>query len=308
MMMTVVTGILVSSLLLLSFLAVPNVAFVVADRNDNAEVSPLSDLWLRREPVTSCFGMYAALDSVEVKSTLSDSLSLEQMNTASKELEVSLTQMLGRKIPSSCCSDNSQILKAEKKVLSFEVNSDYINDLGEEGYEIKGTSIKCGTPSALLYAAFYLLDQVQLCKYDLDDFTVTNLPNMHLRIWDLWDQISGDVTRGFSGYSVIWPHAIWEPWNGPPPSKLFLAPCNESDPFQRWDAKTLTDSGMLSSVKNRHSGLCVTAKTHNDPIEVAPCPGTSFLYNMTTKQLQSMNGDGVCWDVNHALGPDIDFY
>ena len=95
---------------------------------------------------------------------------------------------------------------------------------------------------------------------------------MELRVWDLWDDLTGDVTRGFSGDSLIWPQAMWkdpDTASGPPPTKMFLAPCDASDVMQRWSGSMLSSPGKAASDFKNGNGQCVTA--NKSPPTVAPC-------------------------------------
>ena len=146
---------------------------------------------------------------------------------------------------------------------------------------------------------------------------------MELRVWDLWDDLSGDVTRGFAGDSIIWPHARWaDPDDvhcGPAPFKLFVAECNASDPWQKRQGDTICAAGAgkkVSTLRNKASGSGQCVGTTGDTI--ADCgPKTSALlyYNVSASQLSLgalvpgvVGSARRCLDINHALGPNVDTY
>ena len=90
--------------------------------------------------------------------------------------------------------------------------------LGGEGYRIlpsspegpegrgSGIAVEAATASGAMYGAFRLLSYMQR-RVALPPSPTDSVPATRLRHWDLWDQMSGSVTRGFSGNSLVWPYA-----------------------------------------------------------------------------------------------------
>ena len=149
--------------------------------------------------------------------------------------------------------------------------------------------------------------------------SLTSVPSLKLRVWDLWDDTNGGVTRGYAGTSIVWPWAMWFPSGGPPPSQLYLLPCNATDPLQQWGGGTFSQSQVqggggggngVSWVKNRGRNQCISAQGTTDPVQVLPCgpESAAILYNRSVSQLQFGRDPVLCLDVNHAEGPDIDIY
>ena len=62
---------------------------------------------------------------------------------------------------------------------------------------------------------------------------LTSSPAMELRVFDLWDELDGRITRGFAGKSLVWPFALYADDRPPPIAQLYLAACNASDPASR---------------------------------------------------------------------------
>jgi hypothetical protein len=77
---------------------------------------------------------------------------------------------------------------------------------------------------------------------------------MELRVWDLWDNLAGDIERGYGGDSIIWPYAAWDLSRPPERTQLFVAQCNTNDPYQRWAGAALTTPGIASTIVN--AGAC----------------------------------------------------
>ena len=292
------------------------------------------ELWLRQGLVADparLAGFRATFAARRIAVTalaLADAAEVAQLRTAAEELQAGLGRLLGVSFAATCCGPSPpppRGLYAAGSVLLVEVGDSGTRALGTEGFEIGRTAagdvrLRADTASGALYGSFRLLSYVQRGKPV--PALLRDSPQMELRVWDLWDDLSGDVTRGFGGDSLIWPQALWrdpDTDDGPPPTKLFVAPCNATDKMQHWAGASLSQPGVVSGLTNGN-GECVTAVGSRP--SVAPCatvvgsnPRNQFWYNATALQLSigplapGVGGRGrTCFDVNHAQGPDIDTY
>ena len=258
----------------------------------------LDAMWLR-QPVVANPAKLAAykrqLKSVAVHAdaaSLADEAALAQLHTVAEELGQGLTNLLGTTIPATCCDDATTAGGAG--MLVVDVGPTHAAATGMEGFGITSgsgnvTTLRAATASGALYGAFRLLSYVQ--RGAALPVQLIDRPRMELRIWDLWDDLSGDVTRGFAGDSLIWPQAMWRDPNtndGPAPTELFLAPCDAADPLQHWAGGALSHPGAVSGIKSG-SGGCVTM---DGTRRVVPCrtiaPGddsSKFWFNTTALQI-----------------------
>lgn len=186
------------------------------------------------------------------------------------------------------------------KYVQVSSNGQVFSELGEEGFAIGRVDdgdvlLRAKTPSGSLYGVFRLLSYLQRQK--AVPGTMTNpfisIPSMTLRIWDLWDDLSGDITRGFAGDSLVWPMALWknpdDPSTAPAATKLFVGPCNSSDPLQRWQGDALSQPGKsVSAIRNQveldGKTQCVATATST----VVSCDSAEagvLFYNTTALQL-----------------------
>jgi alpha-glucuronidase len=134
----------------------------------------------------------------------SDAVSLAQLRSAAAELGLGLSGMLGKDIKPTCCSQLDDGAVSGEPLVSIEPEE----ALGKEGFRIGrsaagGVTVVAATASGALYGSFRLLSYLQRGEAIPSNFTST--PAMALRIWDLWDVLSGEVTRGYAGRSLIWP-------------------------------------------------------------------------------------------------------
>ena len=101
-------------------------------------------------------------------------------------------------------------------------------------------------------------------------------------------------------------------------SYVFVKPCSAADATQRWAGSTLLSAATTSELTNAGApaGWCLSA-LERDPVAIQPCAGGSsaegatFLYNHTNLSVALVAGGavrGLCLDVNHGSGPDVDFY
>ena len=134
---------------------------------------------------------------------LADAEQLAQLQTVAAELGAGLGRLLGAKVPTSCCNGTGGSGAGE---LAVEVRLAARPTLGAEGFAlaaaagdpIYGASIRAASASGALYGGFRLLSFMQRGLPLPEEHE--SVPQMELRIWDLWDDIDGDVTRGFAGY------------------------------------------------------------------------------------------------------------
>ena len=246
--------------------------------------------------------------------TLAAPSALTQLHTAANELSTSLSSLLGIAIPVTCCSHRHP---PSTTTLTVNVGSTVVasNTVDIEGYTLSPHLITALTPSGALYGVYRYLSylQRQLPLPGTSQAPVISNPAMTHRMWDMWDQLTGDVTRGFAGDSIIWPYARWNNDVGPPPIQLFVAPCSDKDPFQSWSGALFDGTGQSSSMVNNGNGKCVTNQLPGG-VQVTECkqtPTTTYWYNSTVQQISIGNrstADKTCLDINHALGPDLDYY
>ncbi|KAH8044422.1 alpha-glucuronidase [Aureococcus anophagefferens] len=129
-------------------------------------------------------------------------------------------------------------------------------ELGAEGYRLRGATIEAATASGAFYGAFALLGLIQ--RREPLPAVRTSVPRTRLRHWDLWDELDGSVTR-YAGRSLFWPMALFEDAAPPPMDQVYLAPCDASDPRQRWSGATLeAGASGPSAIANEATGGCLT--------------------------------------------------
>lgn len=190
---------------------------LVLGRTGSATPLPLGadPLWLRYPLIADSAHLhsYRALlgdGTVSVESGgLTDASSLAQLHACAEELSDGLSGLLGLKISASCCSPGPSASSGPAALTVRVVPSDAA--LGEEGFRLSrssssGVILEAKAASGALYGSFRLLSFLQRGEPVPSNFTST--PAMALRIWDLWDVLSGEVTRGYAGRSLIWPMAL----------------------------------------------------------------------------------------------------
>ena len=259
------------------------------------------------------------------------SAALAQLHSVASELETGLSGLLGEAIPVACCgsveSPSDALLEGVPPgMLRVIIGNSSASDaaLGREGFAIGrsssgGATLRAATPSGALYGAFRLLGYLQRGEELPPE--LTSSPAMELRVFDLWDELDGRITRGFAGKSLVWPFALYADDRPPPIAQLYLAACNASDPHQRWEGATLSASGAgkPSVVRNVGTGSCL-ATAVSDPVTAGACAGphsAQFLYNASnlTLSVVAASADsgvhglpGACLDLNGGVGPDIDLW
>ena len=287
----------------------------------NAKLSPDS-MWLRMTPLNSNSSLlYDYLSHlrggvvvVASNDFLNDDDSVIQLKTAAEELGTSLSTMLGVHIPVTCCG-STLTTTTTTTTLTVRVGDQVPPvSVDVEGYSLTPNQILARTPSGALYGAYrylsFLQRRLSLPGSPPSGPVVSN-PAMTHRVWDLWDGLTGDVTRGFAGDSIIWPYALWKNSVGPPPTQLFVATCDDNDEFQRWSGTMLASGGVASSLMNQGNKECVTSKLPGGVQVDQHCGDETYWYNETSLQISvgtAKTKDKTCLDINHALGPDLDYY
>ena len=98
---------------------------------------------------------------------------------------------------------------------------------------------------------------------------------------------------------------------------LFVKACKAEDATQRWSGDTLLTAKTPSTLTNAGApaGMCLGTAAQ-DPVQMAApatCSSTPplFIYNHTNHTIALTvpgAGLGLCLDVNHGTGPDVDLY
>jgi alpha-glucuronidase len=91
-----------------------------------------------------------------------------------------------------------------------------LQSLGEEGYLLRSlriggrpvTLVAANTPKGLLYGSFALLGRLQQGE-GLRSLDETSVPRIQVRMLDHWDNLDGQVERGYAGAS------LWDWWKLP---------------------------------------------------------------------------------------------
>ncbi|KAK7250038.1 hypothetical protein SO694_00006061 [Aureococcus anophagefferens] len=195
-----------------------------------AVAEDLDELWLRSSSSrTPSFGRATSRSSPPIRVSGDAGVSRIQLETAAQELRTSLGAMLGATI--ECCD-------AAEATLAVTVGAALDAETGAEGFALTvgddGVELSAATASGALYGVFDLLSTVRRGEALRSK---ASAPAMDLRIWDLWGDLTGDVTRGYAGDSLIWPMAMWRDPNvddGPGKTMLYVAPCDDGDANQRW--------------------------------------------------------------------------
>ena len=291
-------------------------------------------LWLRYEKKL----INAPYVSIHIESdaiACHDPIQQTQLQAAAQELTLGFTKMYNTTtLQVSCCgcpNDSSTTVPRRNpsadETLQFSIITSRSSDLGPEGFEIiNSNSVVASTSSGLLYGTFHVLSLLQRHR-GLPSVTYTSIPAMERRMWDLWDQLDGSVTRGFAGSSLLWPYALYEDSAPPPRTSVFITTCNASDPYQQWYGDTLLhDKGQPSKIynnptKNKTIQSCMSTLIMTDPVQTSlRCDSDSamFYYNHSNKTLSvhtpsqgthDPHGQvGSCLDLNGGNGPDIDLW
>src|SRR5699024_9281812 len=136
-------------------------------------------------------------------------------NSALEELKNGIKSMLDE-LPSvqNFPYEGSAIVLGTMEDLSeiYDISSDLIDDLNEEGYLIKTVNKKQSTEKDLLlighsdqgilYATFHLLRILQN-KQPINSLDIKDAPKNQLRMINQWDNMDGSVERGYSGETIF---------------------------------------------------------------------------------------------------------
>jgi len=289
-------------------------------------------LWLRYDSLVPNPGDYAQIKDVQVlvdAKTCAEDHNLKVLDSISHELSFGLQNLLGRDIPATSICDSpspeellssGSVFGSEDVTFKIYINSTYLSQNGPEGYTIKPTVMTAATPSGALYGAFKLLSFVQ--RHIPIPEQYSSQPAMAQRSWNLWDVMDGRVERGMSGFSLLWPYALYPDGDPPPRNQLYVASlCDSSDPYQQWEGDTFS-TFLPSAVKNVGAQQCIDTMSC-DPVTVSGCDDESraaqFVYNKENMTIASGStgsnhpdacgrGNGLCLDLNRGNGPDIDIY
>lgn len=249
------------------------------------------------------------------KTILNNPITKLQLQTAADELRNSLYLILQINLTTTI-SQSTSILVTPSTLTLHVGGAEIDQKIDTEGYSLSPNLITAKTSSGALYATYRYLSYLQrhLPLPGTSKSPLLSNPAMTHRMWDLWDQLTGDVTRGFAGDSIIWPYARWKNNVGPPPVQLFIAPCSDKDPFQSWSGALFDGTNVSSSMVNNGNNKCVTDQIPGG-VQVTACKKqsqtTTYWYNSTVKQISIGNSSTTkktCLDINHALGPDLDYY
>ena len=281
-------------------------------------------LWLRYEPIQASAQRVRVPVVVSIKGdekACSSSDERARMRAAADELELALGIMSRQNVSVDCCCGNDK--PAEKRYVHLRIDDVLRAELGEEGFKIssesKGVSIMAASGSGGLYGVFRYLSHLQRGKSPSS--VVASKPAMAYRAWDLWDGVSGQITRGYAGASLIWPYALYSDDELPPRESVFVTDCNASDPFQRWYGDTFSNPGKASAVRNGGGNVSwISTLTTTDPVQTTSKSSSAavLLYNHTNMTLSIVNPSagtraahgqrGQCVDLNGGRGPDLDFW
>jgi alpha-glucuronidase len=90
-----------------------------------------------------------------------------------------------------------------------------LEDLGEEGYVIRSTTIEGARATVVaskgeagaLYGAFHLLRLIQM-RQPLWPLDIASRPRLDRRLLNHWDNLDGSIERGYAGKSFWWPAPV----------------------------------------------------------------------------------------------------
>jgi len=134
------------------------------------------------------------------------------LQAAKEELLKDLQSLLDKKIPEQKLIINGSII-AGTPASSIDVKNFFsvneINDLGDEGFIIRTTSVNnkkvifiaAKNDAGVLYGVFHFLRLLQTHQ-PVYKLTVTSIPKIKLRLLNHWDNLNRSVERGYAGISI----------------------------------------------------------------------------------------------------------
>ena len=187
-----------------------------------AETTPpgVDPLWLRYPEVVDRAKLLAYREvlggGVKVSAASAPgSAALEQLHAAVSELQIGLSGLLGQPVSAHCCApadgaSGAAALAGGTLAVNIGNTTAAEHVLGSEGFRISRSpagqyTLSAASPSGALYGAFRLLGYLQRGEPLPENHM--SVPAMKLRVFDLWDELDGAITRGFAGNSLIWPFA-----------------------------------------------------------------------------------------------------
>jgi alpha-glucuronidase len=154
----------------------------------------------------------------EYKKVCSNLVILDQsaiIDSAKEELEKGLFSMLGETPTISYePQKKASIVLAtydQRTIKEYGVDYEDCNILNDDGYMIqsfdyqgdKAVLLLGKTDKGILYAAFHLLRLIQMSK-DINNLTIFENPKNQIRMINHWDNMLGDIERGYSGNSIFY--------------------------------------------------------------------------------------------------------
>ena len=174
-------------------------------------------LWLRFDPITNAElrSTYIAqlkngINVIASNPILNLPSSHITLQTVADELSEALSSMLLVHIPATCCSTPTSTTVGSSTLTVVVGDVDPTIDV--EGYSLTPNLISSQSPSGALYGTYRYLSYLQR-RLPLPGSLLSPLvsnPALTHRVWNMWDTLTGDVTRGFAGDSIIWPQARWK--------------------------------------------------------------------------------------------------
>lgn len=307
----------VSSLRLRRATAAAAATAAIEPADDSSVVEGIGDpLWLRYPRVSdrARLAEYRALLAdgsgggsavIVCGGCASDAVTQEQLNAAAEELQSGMRGLLG--LAYKVVVSKHAAPAGTKLVMA--VVAAAADVLGDEGYRVVHEDamdvlrVEAGSSSGLLYGMFRLLSTMQTKQPLRQDYT--SVPAMSLRVLNLWDNLAGDIERGYAGNSLLWPYAMYRDDVQLPRRELFVTACNASDVFQQWDFPPPGTEGLIVNVG---SAECLAAGPHQNPMQTTPNASACAVWRLNANRSVSAKGEGRCVDVQNGEGPDVDIW
>ena len=166
-------------------------------------------LWLRYDKIDDA--KLLAQYNKDIAGIKFNSVSLI-LQAAKEELLKDLQSLLDKKIPEQKLIINGTII-AGTPATSIDVKNFFseneINDLGDEGFIIRTTSVNnkkvifiaAKNDAGVLYGVFHFLRLLQTHQ-PVYKLTITSIPKIKLRLLNHWDNLNRSVERGYAGISI----------------------------------------------------------------------------------------------------------